>query len=124
MPGDDEEHYYGLGDPRATVSLPDDASVPPQGPSEIQLTKQYGKGFSMLKKMGFKTGTGLGPTGEGITAPIEVSMRRKGEGLTEEELIEPPIRQDVLPSRTSPGDAKKILTPLDIEKNKSNQKEP
>lgn len=54
-------------------------------PTEGELTKQYGKGFNMLKKMGFKTGTGLGPTGEGITAPIEISIRRPGEGLRDNE---------------------------------------
>lgn len=56
-----------------------------QTPSESDLTKQYGKGFSMLKKMGFKTGAGLGPSGEGIVNPIEVKMRRLGEGLRDYE---------------------------------------
>ena len=54
-------------------------------PSEAQLTKQYGKGFNMLKKMGFQAGKGLGPSGEGIINPIEISMRRTGEGLQDDE---------------------------------------
>ena len=54
-------------------------------PSETKLTKEYGKGFSMLKKMGFKTGTGLGPSGDGIVTPIEIQMRRPGEGLKDNE---------------------------------------
>jgi hypothetical protein len=62
-------------------------------PSEGQLTKQYGKGFNMLKKMGFKTGTGLGPNGEGITAPIEISMRRPGTGLRDDEGAPKPTKR-------------------------------
>jgi len=115
-PGEEEEHYFGLGDPRASAHMDEEgSSVPQDSPSEIQLTKQYGKGFSMLKKMGFKTGTGLGPTGEGITAPIEVSLRRKKEGLTEEELLEPPA---ALPTTQFDKIEKptKTLTPIDIEK--------
>ena len=56
-----------------------------KSPTESDLTKQYGKGFSMLKKMGFKTGAGLGPSGEGIVNPIQVKMRRLGEGLRDDE---------------------------------------
>lgn len=115
-PDDEEEHHFGLGDPRATAHMDGgESSAPQDSPSEIQLTKQYGKGFSMLKKMGFKTGTGLGPTGEGITAPIEVSLRRKKEGLTEEELLESPA-----PLPTTQFDKvekpTKTLSPIDIEK--------
>jgi hypothetical protein len=62
-------------------------------PSETQLNREYGKGFNMLKKMGFKAGTGLGPTGEGIVAPIEISMRRPGEGLRDNENISAPTRR-------------------------------
>jgi hypothetical protein len=110
MPNYDEEHHYGIGNPMlAPVANPEPTA---EGPSEAVLTKQYGKGFSMLKKMGFKTGTGLGPTGEGITTPIEVSMRRKKEGLTEEELIEPPGVE--LKPVVPPQAAK--LTALDIER--------
>ena len=116
MSGDDEEHHYGLGDPRAAGPEEEPSVVPAGGPSESQLTKQYGKGFSMLKKMGFKMGTGLGPSGEGITAPIEVSMRRKKEGLTEEELIEPKPSESlslpVLQKNAKPQE----LSPIDIEK--------
>ena len=62
-------------------------------PSENQLNKQYGKGFNMLKKMGFKLGEGLGPTGEGIVTPIEISMRRPGEGLKDDEGAPPRHRR-------------------------------
>ena len=54
-------------------------------PNDADLNKQYGKGFSMLKKMGFKTGSGLGPTEDGIAAPIEIRMRKLGEGIQDDE---------------------------------------
>ena len=63
-------------------------------PSESQLTKQYGKGFNMLKKMGFKPGTGLGPSGDGIITPIEINMRRPGEGLKDNEGTAPKPKRD------------------------------
>jgi hypothetical protein len=57
----------------------------PQEPVTSDLTKQYGKGFSMLQKMGFKVGSGLGPSEDGISAPIEIRMRRLGEGIQDDE---------------------------------------
>lgn len=54
-------------------------------PTESHLNREYGKGFNMLKKMGFKSGVGLGPSGEGITAPIEIAPRKPGEGLRDDE---------------------------------------
>jgi len=94
MSTDDEDAHYGIGDPHVLME-PEQVA----GPSdESQLTKQYGKGFSMLKKMGFKTGSGLGPSGEGIVAPIEINLRKRGEGLTEEELqVEPEAREEAVP---------------------------
>lgn len=61
-------------------------------PTESHLNREYGKGFNMLKKMGFKSGGGLGPCGEGITAPIEVAPRKPGEGLRDDEglVMKPP----------------------------------
>jgi hypothetical protein len=75
-----------------------------QLPSESQLNKAYGKGFNMLKKMGFKAGTGLGPTGEGILAPIEISMRRPGEGLRDNEGVGEKRPKSKRPRKKLPAD--------------------
>merc|ERR1719379_1829404 len=48
-----------------------------------QMEKNYGRGYSMLKKMGFKGG-GLGRREDGIANPIDVRVRRKGEALQDE----------------------------------------
>ena len=38
-------------------------------------------GARLLKQMGWKEGEGLGKTGSGITAPIQVEQRPQGAGL-------------------------------------------
>lgn len=79
-------------------------------PSENLLNKEYGKGFNMMKKMGFKTGLGLGPSGEGIITPIEISVRRPGEGLRDDEALQhrrtrnkPRLRRDETSRSTGNG---------------------
>ncbi|CAK0844100.1 unnamed protein product, partial [Prorocentrum cordatum] len=48
-----------------------------------QMAASYGKGFAMLKKMGFEGG-GLGRHNDGIANPIEVTRRKAGMGLQDD----------------------------------------
>ena len=48
-----------------------------------QMASNYGKGFSMLQKMGF-TGGGLGRHNDGIANPIEVQKRQSKMGLQDD----------------------------------------
>mmetsp|Transcript_24328 Transcript_24328/g.54166 ORF Transcript_24328/g.54166 Transcript_24328/m.54166 type:complete len:775 (+) Transcript_24328:32-2356(+) len=48
-----------------------------------QMANNYGKGFEMLKKMGFQGG-GLGKRSTGIANPIEVTKRKDKQGLQDE----------------------------------------
>lgn len=79
---------------------------------EKTLTKEYGKGFKMLQKMGFKTGQGLGPAGrEGIVVPLEVAARpsNKNEGLQEQ-------KEKVVETREQPAfDQQKFRAHRDVE---------
>ncbi|XP_053991094.1 septin and tuftelin-interacting protein 1 homolog [Hylaeus volcanicus] len=56
-----------------------------QGPQigQERMQKLYGKGFQLLKQMGY-TGGGLGKKGTGIVAPIQSQIRHKKEGLKEQ----------------------------------------
>jgi tuftelin-interacting protein 11 len=46
---------------------------------------KYGKGFRMLKNMGYKVGKGIGLKEDGITEPIAIEKRQRGKGLTTKE---------------------------------------
>lgn len=64
------------------------AEIGPKRPSrnamsEGQMASSYGKGFAMLKKMGF-AGGGLGARNDGIANPIEVFKRKNRQGLQDE----------------------------------------
>jgi hypothetical protein len=52
---------------------------------EKTLSKKYGKGFDMLKKSGFKVGSGLGKDEQGITDPIKIKKRKKKVGISQED---------------------------------------
>jgi tuftelin-interacting protein 11 len=52
---------------------------------EKTLNKKYGKGFQMLKKAGFKVGSGLGKDEQGMTDPIKIIKRKKQLGISEED---------------------------------------
>ncbi|KAG0682827.1 hypothetical protein C6P40_000948 [Pichia californica] len=45
------------------------------------ILKTYGKGASLMMKMGYVPGTGLGENGRGIVEPIMPTVRKKGEGI-------------------------------------------
>ena len=89
---DEDDHHYGIGATAKKESKKTDDPI-----DEVSLGKEYGKGFSMLKKMGFKTGGGLGPEGrEGISVPIEVATRvRKNEGVQDLQPVVEPDRPKV-----------------------------
>ncbi len=64
----------------------------------------------MLQKMGFKTGTGLGKHGEGIVEPIEVAQRKRGTGITEQELVKKTFsKQDLFGSKKIKPEISKII---------------
>mmetsp|Transcript_6395 Transcript_6395/g.15459 ORF Transcript_6395/g.15459 Transcript_6395/m.15459 type:complete len:780 (-) Transcript_6395:30-2369(-) len=83
-----------LGETAAKKETEDDLGVPAsaQGPqlptktlvSEDGLSKTYGKGLNLLKKMGWQGG-GLGSNQEGIANPIQVFQRKDRQGLQEED---------------------------------------
>ncbi|KAF2229875.1 hypothetical protein EV356DRAFT_510065 [Viridothelium virens] len=52
-----------------------------RSPSSDETAAAPSKGASLLGKMGYVEGQGLGATGEGRTAPIETEMYREGVGL-------------------------------------------
>jgi len=56
--------------------------------SKVDLTKEYsktfGKGFAMLKKIGFQVGKGLGSKEQGMTQPIEIKQRERNKGISHE----------------------------------------
>lgn len=47
-------------------------------------SKTYGKGFEMMKKLGFKVGSGLGANEQGITDPVAVKRRKGNKGIVAE----------------------------------------
>jgi len=57
--------------------------------SKVELSKEYsktfGKGFSMLKKIGFQVGKGLGVKEQGIIQPIEIKKRERNKGISHED---------------------------------------
>ena len=93
----EETAHYGIGKkPSRPLSKRTNNRPDPSGPpSADQLSSEYGKGFSMLKKMGFKTGSGLGPKGQGIVVPIEVSLRPRNAGLEEVAVV--PVTRESFP---------------------------
>eukprot|EP00929_Paragymnodinium_shiwhaense_P034425 TRINITY_DN18733_c0_g1_i1.p1 TRINITY_DN18733_c0_g1~~TRINITY_DN18733_c0_g1_i1.p1 ORF type:complete len:848 (-),score=284.53 TRINITY_DN18733_c0_g1_i1:51-2594(-) len=69
-------------------NAPPAAEQGPQLPSRNQMSfnqmsENYGKGFEMLKKMGFKGG-GLGKREDGIANPIQVQKRKAGEAIQDD----------------------------------------
>ncbi len=52
--------------------------------SEAQLAVKYGKGFKMLKKLGYQPGRGVGRDQTGISAPLFVFQRGQREGVADE----------------------------------------
>ena len=52
-----------------------------RSPSPNEPVAAPSKGASLLEKMGYVEGQGLGASGEGRTAPIETEMYREGVGL-------------------------------------------
>ncbi|KAI9689215.1 MAG: RNA-binding protein 5 [Bathelium mastoideum] len=57
------------------------AANAPRSPSPQEPEKAISKGASLLGKMGYVEGQGLGAAGEGRIAPIETEMYREGVGL-------------------------------------------
>lgn len=74
-----------------------------------QMASNYGKGFEILKKMGFQGG-GLGAREDGIANPIEVIKRKRGQGLQDEgEMLDQDLYgHDAMGSRRS---VEELLTP-------------
>src|SRR5690606_7771658 len=57
-------------------------------------SKKYGKGFAMLKKIGFKVGSGLGANEQGITDPINIVKRKKKIGISHKDKKENLLTND------------------------------
>ncbi len=61
---------------------------------EKNLSEKYGKGFKLLKMAGYKIGSGLGKTEQGITDPIQVQMKKGKSGIKKGEEYFNPIEND------------------------------
>ncbi len=62
-----------------------------KGELSKEYSKTFGKGFAMLKKIGFQVGKGLGVKEQGITQPIEIKKRERNKGISNEETAEKDI---------------------------------
>lgn len=65
-----------------------------KGELSKEYSKTFGKGFAMLKKIGFQVGKGLGAKEQGITKPLEIKRREKNKGISTEDIIEKQINED------------------------------
>ena len=61
---------------------------------EKNLEEKYGIGYKILKKAGYKIGSGLGANEQGMTDPIEIKKRKKNAGITTNEEFENPLKHD------------------------------
>ncbi|KAL2807688.1 hypothetical protein BJX63DRAFT_411528 [Aspergillus granulosus] len=73
------ERRQAFGRGRATANKPAPAPAPEREPSPPAETTS--KGASLLSKMGWSAGTGLGAQGTGMTAPITTEVYAQGVGL-------------------------------------------
>ncbi|CEL08085.1 Putative Rna-binding protein [Aspergillus calidoustus] len=73
------ERRQAFGRGRATANKPAPAPAPEREPSPSAETTS--KGASLLSKMGWFAGTGLGAQGTGMTAPISTEVYAQGVGL-------------------------------------------
>lgn len=55
-----------------------------KGELSKEYSKTFGKGFAMLKKIGFQVGKGLGVKEQGITQPVEIKKRERNKGISNE----------------------------------------
>ena len=61
---------------------------------EKNLEEKYGIGYKLLKKAGYKIGSGLGANEQGMTDPIEIKKRKKNAGITTNEEFDNPLKHD------------------------------
>lgn len=64
--------------------------------TEAKLKETFGKGYAMLKKIGYKLGSGLGKNEQGITVPIEIKKRKKNAGISNEKEDEDKSEKNIL----------------------------
>ena len=55
---------------------------------EKKLEDKYGLGYKLLKKYGYKLGSGLGKEEQGISDPIEIIKRKSRTGISTNEEYE------------------------------------
>ena len=69
--------------------------------AEAKLKETFGKGFAMLKKSGYKLGSGLGKNEQGIAVPIEIKKRKRNAGVSNENEAEEKSEKNILNNLTN-----------------------
>lgn len=75
------ERRRAFGSSKASTTKTKLASTAPAPPKEEEPPAQTSKGASLLSKMGWSAGSGLGAQGTGMTAPIATEVYAHGVGL-------------------------------------------
>lgn len=92
----------------ASVGAGSGSGRPPPAPGSLESNTKVAK---MMAMMGYKTGSGLGKNAQGITAPVETTLRPKNAGLGSVEGFKEPkpftSKENLPPPPPPPPSAKK-----------------